>query len=201
MKKGEGQKHDTAWNVPGKTHLLGAYISAWANNSISNEANPSSHKWCLILTQMSIMWLVDLVTQAAPSQSGKSLVSTCHQLQHLRTQRRALSQRTAAVAMTGQSLPISTGLWVAAETIWWFHFLLVFVFIVKRVPQARSVPSNKQDGGWERNCSSGRQVDSHLDDAQSDVRVDGAPQPKANRKKTAFPKCEPRIWLRQQGVF
>ena len=36
-------------------------------------------------------------------------------------------------------------------------------------------------------------MDSHLDDAQSDVGVDGAPQPKANRKKTAFPKCEPRI--------
>lgn len=198
MKKGE------AWHsleCSRKTHLLGAYISAWANSSVSSEANPSSPKWCLILTQMLITWLVELVTQATPSRSGRSLVSTCHQLQHLRTQTRALSQRTAAVAAKGQSLPINTGLWVAAETIWWFHLLLVFVFTVKRVPQARSVPSNKQDSGWERNCSSGRQTDSHLDNAQSDVRVDGAPQPEANRKKTVFSKCEPRIWLWQQGVF
>lgn len=60
-----------------------------------------------------------------------------------------LGQSVLGAAVARHGLPISGYFWAAAQTIWWFHVLFAFVFIVQCAPQAHNVPSN-QPGLWAR---------------------------------------------------
>lgn len=153
---------------------------------ISNEVMPSSPKRRLMLMQTSIrrweisycgctiaVWLkrAHLATPTSlPSREGLGT-------SHLWLQQRQGRVFPSAVETGLQPRPYGGSI-----------FLFVFVFLVKWVPGAQSVPSNKRACGWEKDCSLGRQRDSHLDNALSRVRVEGSPPPNANRKKTAFSK-------------